>query len=79
MKAIIRTALLASLFFLPSSALALSALGEETNKFNCVGANRLGDTWAFNFCPTNRLDRKFKWVTVDFNGKTHIGDPPVIL
>ena len=55
---------------------AMMALGSATNQFHCVSAN-IATTfsptggWFFTFYSTNSTP---KWVTVEFNGKTHIED-----
>ncbi|HEY1716742.1 MAG TPA: hypothetical protein VGH42_00420 [Verrucomicrobiae bacterium] len=55
---------------------ATAALGTATNQFHCISANvatsfSSDGEWFFTFCSTNS---KSKWVTVEFNGKTHVED-----
>jgi hypothetical protein len=54
--------------------LATSALGTDTNEFHCISATIdttfSGDgEWLFTFYSTNS---KPKWVSVEFDGKTHV-------
>jgi hypothetical protein len=59
--------------------IAMSALGQSTNDFHCVGAS-LGIAWSpdgewlFEFSSTNGVT---KFVTVEFGGKTHIEKAPL--
>ncbi len=53
---------------------AANALGSMTNQFHCISAkidNRFSTNgeWFFTFYSTNAQP---KWVTVEFNGKTHV-------
>jgi hypothetical protein len=53
---------------------AMTALGAETNQFHCISTKVSTDFgpeggWQFTFYSTNS---KPKWVTVEFNGKTHV-------
>ena len=56
---------------------AISALGSATNQFHCISATISTDFgspgWFFTFCSTNQPP-KYKWVTVEFNGKIHAED-----
>ena len=55
---------------------AMIAMGAETNQFHCISADVNTDfgpegEWQFLFYSTNS---KPKWITVEFNGKTHVED-----
>ena len=55
---------------------AMSALGSLTNQFHCINATVEANTspqgeWLFTFYTTNLIP---KFVTVEFNGKTHTED-----
>lgn len=55
---------------------AMTALGTSTNQFHCISADiqtsfSPDGEWFFTFYSTNS---KPKWVTVEFNGKTHVED-----
>jgi hypothetical protein len=55
--------------------IAAAALGSATNQFHCISASISTDFgspgWFFTYCSTN-TPQKYKWVTVEFGGKTHI-------
>ena len=55
---------------------AMQALGPSTNQFFCIAASistsfSSDGEWFFTFSSTNSIS---KWVTVEFNGKTHVED-----
>jgi hypothetical protein len=55
---------------------ATTALGAATNQFHCISASVATSfspdgEWFFTFYSTNSRP---KWVTVEFNGKTHVED-----
>jgi len=60
--------------------IAVSSLGQATNEFHCVGASLASHfsndgEWLFDFHSTNAMAKwnaTEKWVTVEFDGKTHI-------
>ena len=62
----------------PAYDIATAALGQATNEFHCVSAQLAialspDGEWFFGFCSTNGTQ---KFVTVEFDGKTHIEETP---
>jgi hypothetical protein len=60
--------------------IAMTTLGQATNQFHCVSAGLAisfspDGEWFFSFCSTNGTQ---KYVTVEFDGKTHIEGPELV-